>query len=132
MEFDWYLDGLSCSRLEPSADGATATLHTVEELTSGFVRVIATQDLTRVDATAEITIVESLDRGGSLEVIPAPVLIEDAHGAWRSRWLEERWEVNAGLADYMASSGTSTLRLRYLALLFAKEVVLKSAGDPRL
>jgi len=43
-----------------------------------------------------------------------------------------RWQVNAGHPDYQAATERPALKLRYLAMLFAKEVVLRSAQDPRL
>lgn len=132
VSITWVLDGLPGCSLEVEHGDRNATLRVADQLASGLLRATATQAATRIDATAEIEIVESIDRSASLEGIPAPVLIEDRHGAWRSRWSDERWEVNAGHADYLASAGKPMLRLRYLASLFAKEVVLKSSGDPRL
>ena len=45
---------------------------------------------------------------------------------------EGRWQVNIGHADYKSSSARPALKLRYLAMLFAKEIVLRSSQDPRL
>ncbi len=132
VSITWVLDGLPSCSLEVEHGDRNATLRVGDQFASGLLRATATQAATRIDATAEIEIVDSIDRATSLEGIPAPVLIEDRHGAWRSRWSEERWEVNAGHADHLASASKPMLRLRYLASLFAKEVVLKSSGDPRL
>lgn len=57
----------------------------------------------------------------------------DAPGSpWRSRLEAERWQVNSGHRDYRLLSGKAAGKLRYLALLFSKEVVLRSGSDPRL
>ncbi len=73
-----------------------------------------------------------LATGRSGEGIPPPVLVDERQGTWRSRWVDERWEVNAGHRDYRAVETSPALKLRYLSLLFAKQVVLMSTGDPRL
>ena len=52
--------------------------------------------------------------------------------AWRSRMEDGRWQVNAGHRDYRANADRPALKLRYMAMLFAKEVVLRSGQDPRL
>jgi hypothetical protein len=45
---------------------------------------------------------------------------------------EGRWQVNTAHPEYRAIRGSPALELRYLAMLFAKEVVLRSTQDPRL
>lgn len=62
--------------------------------------------------------------GGGAEHLPA--------AAWRSRLVDGRWQVNSGHREFRAIADRPTLKLRYLALLFAKEVVLRSSQDPRL
>ena len=66
------------------------------------------------------------------EGIPEPELVDHAGANWRSRILESRWQVNTGHPDYRANSSRPALKLRYLAMLFAKEIVLRSTHDPRL
>jgi len=46
--------------------------------------------------------------------------------------LERRWQVNTAHPEYRAIADRPVLKLRYLAMLFAKEVVLRSHQDPRL
>lgn len=43
-----------------------------------------------------------------------------------------RWQVNAGHRDYRATVDRAALKLRYMTMLFAKEIVLRSHQDPRL
>jgi hypothetical protein len=40
--------------------------------------------------------------------------------------------VNSGHPDFRAAAAKPATKLRYLALLFAKEIVLRSSQDPRL
>ncbi len=67
-----------------------------------------------------------------MERIPEPELIDQPGSPWRSRLIEGRWQVNSGHPDFKANSKRPALKLRYLALLFAKEVVLRSSQDPRM
>jgi hypothetical protein len=82
-------------------------------------------------ATAPVEVVESLPSSAN-EGIPEPEFLDAPAASWRSRLHEGRWQVNSGHADYRASSEKPAMKLRYLALLFAKEVVLRSTQDPRL
>lgn len=86
------------------------------------------------EARAEIPVevLEMLPKKGSSEGIPEPELLDLPAELWRSRMLEHRWQVNSGHRDYLALADQPTLKLRYLALLFAKEVVLRNYQDPRL
>jgi hypothetical protein len=49
---------------------------------------------------------------------------------WRSRTRDDRWQVNSGHPDFLATSHSNRLRLRYLLSLLVKEVVLRSFGRP--
>ena len=69
---------------------------------------------------------------GSDEGIPAPELIDEPAGRWRSRMNDGAWQVNSGHPEFRAIADRPTLKLRYLALLFAKEIVLRSTQDRRL
>ena len=82
-------------------------------------------------ATAPVEIVEIIPSSAS-EGIPEPELIDAPGASWRSRLHDGRWQVNSGHPDYRSSSARPATKLRYLALLFAKEVVLRSSQDPRL
>jgi hypothetical protein len=69
--------------------------------------------------------------GRSNEGVPDPELVDAPGERWRSRLLEGRWQVNSGHADFRAVEDRPALKLRYLAMLFAKEVVANDHGDPR-
>ena len=95
------------------------------------VEEIATSSDKGIPAAVPVEVVEEIatssDKG-----IPEPELVDQAGAKWRSRVLEERWQVNTGHPDYRANSSRPALKLRYLAMLFAKEIVLRSTQDPRL
>jgi hypothetical protein len=86
------------------------------------------------EAAAEVpvAILDEISSRHTDEGIPEPELVDHPGGSWRSRMLEGRWQVNVGHREYRASADRPALKLRYLAMLFAKEVVLRSSQDPRL
>lgn len=66
-----------------------------------------------------------VDRG-----IPEPLFESDAHGPWRSRFDGSRWIVNDAHEDWVALTGDSKARLRYVLCLFAKDMVARSFAIP--
>ena len=82
-------------------------------------------------AAAPVAIVDLLPSSAN-EGIPEPELVDAPGAPWRSRLHDGRWQVNSGHPDFRSSSERPATKLRYLALLFAKEVVLRSSQDPRL
>ncbi len=64
--------------------------------------------------------------------IPEAIFIHEPASIWRSRMREGRWEVNSGHPDFHAASEAPRRKLRYLATLLAKEVVLYSFPSPQL
>jgi hypothetical protein len=81
---------------------------------------------------ADVMVVDEIRPARSGEGIPDPDFVNEPGGSWRSRFVDASWQVNAGHRDYRAITGRPTLKLRYLAMLFAKEIVLRSSQDPRL
>ena len=103
-----------------------------ERPATGTLTVFARAADREARTTTPVEILEDLGAGPSDEGIPEPELVDHPGAAWRSRILDGRWQVNTGHRDYQAIADRPTLKLRYLALLFAKEVVLRSSQDPRL
>ncbi len=103
-----------------------------DEPTEGIISVLVTSAEHQASAVAPVEILTSLPVGPSDEGIPEPELVDQPGAPWRSRISDGRWQVNTAHPDYKASSKRPALKLRYLALLFAKEVVLRSSQDPRL
>jgi hypothetical protein len=82
-------------------------------------------------ASATAVMVDATDlEGGAKLGIPEPELIDEPGAAWRSRFLGQRWQVNAGHEDFAALAGDARARLRYLLTLLAKEIVSRTHGGP--
>jgi hypothetical protein len=84
------------------------------------------------EAEAAVEVTDEAGRGRSDEGIPEPELVDHPGAPWRSRYLDGRWQVNSAHREYRAIRDKPALKVRYLAMLFAKEVVLRSTQDPRL
>jgi hypothetical protein len=124
-------------RLE-NAEGEIATFHAPAE--PGLVRVRATATQGEVVCSGEgmMTITDSLlpetkESAATRQGLP-DYTFERAPGAlWRSRYDLERnvIVVNNGHRDFVYASRSRALKLRYLARLFAKELVLRNfPGQP--
>ena len=61
-----------------------------------------------------------------------PPTAAQAAWRWRSRMMDARWQVNSGHPDFRELADRPALKLRYLAMLFSKEVVLHDLQDARL
>ncbi|HSF18358.1 MAG TPA: ATP-binding protein [Vicinamibacteria bacterium] len=129
IDYSWDVWGRVGSLRE---EGARAVFVAGENPTDGILSVTAREPLTRMELSAAVPVevVETLPTSGD-EGIPEPELIDATGASWRSRFHEDRWQVNTGHPDYRASTAKPALKLRYLATLFAKEVVLRSSQDRR-
>lgn len=114
------------------AEGERATLRASREEAEGEVAVIAREGDAEARATVPVFVLWDLPRRTGDEGIPEPEFLSEPGGRWRSRMRDGRWQVNAAHADYVEVAERPALKLRYLAMLFAKEVVLRSHQDPRL
>jgi hypothetical protein len=130
IDFSWQIAG-SVGKLR--VDSGRTVVEAADAPGEGALSVLARELATGGTASASVPveIVDLLPSSGH-EGIPEPELIDAPGASWRSRLLENRWQVNSGHADYRASSSRPATKLRYLALLFAKEIVLRSSQDPRL
>ena len=84
-----------------------------------------------MEAKASIRVGEELDAGPT-QGVPEPHLVSDADGRWRSRMAGDFWEVNDVHEDYRALRAEPRARVRYLLALLAKEIVVRSTGQPEL
>jgi hypothetical protein len=109
-----------------------ASLDPGENERRGELLLVAHDGTREASAVAAVTVLSELPAARSDEGIPEPELVDAPGAEWRSRIHAGRWEVNAGHPGYRAVVDRPGLKLRYLALLFAKEVVARSAADPRL
>ena len=95
------------------------------------VHVTARQGDRVATASASVVVVDAADVDGGAKLgIPEPELVEEPGTAWRSRFLGQRWQVNAGHEDFAALAGDPKARLRYLLTLLAKEIVSRTHGGP--
>jgi hypothetical protein len=112
-------------------DGARATFTASGRPGAARIRCRAAQGERACEAEAEIEVVESLAGDNPDAGIPDPRRVFDSNGDWRSRVRGRVWEYNAAHPDYQAVVEDSKQRLRYLAHLFAKEIVLRNYGEAR-
>lgn len=133
VDFSWELWGHVGHLREPAELARVVSFVAGESVAEGILSVLvkATDGDREASAAVPVEVVETLPTGSD-EGIPEPELIDQAGARWRSRVHEGRWQVNIGHADYKSSSARPALKLRYLAMLFAKEIVLRSSQDPRL
>jgi hypothetical protein len=132
VQYAWELWGQIGSLSEIPDQPHQVLLTAAEHPTEGILSVHASSGGNEASAVIPVEVVEMLPAGPSDEGIPEPELVDQPGAPWRSRILEGRWQVNTGHPDYKANSTRPALKLRYLAFLFAKEVVLRSSQDPRL
>jgi hypothetical protein len=67
------------------------------------------------------------ERGGA--GVPDPEPVSAPGESWRSRIDAGRWQYNTAHPDYELVRGDERRRVRYLAHLFAKEIVLRNFAD---
>jgi hypothetical protein len=133
IELSWELFGNAGSVREDVESKSRVTLVAADVPGEAILSVHARETSSGNEASvaAPVEVVEVLE-SSSNEGIPEPELVDAPGASWRSRFHEEKWQVNTGHPDYRASTERPALKLRYLAMLFSKEVVLRSSQDPRL
>ena len=132
VEYVWNLD-TSVGTLEPEGqDSRRVRFEAGDDEGSATLSVVASSAERRARAEIAIDVLREIPAGRGNEGIPEPELVHLSGAAWRSRMENRRWQVNAGHRDYRAVTDRPALKLRYMAMLFAKEIVLRSHQDPRL
>lgn len=131
VDFSWSVSPGLGSLERSVSNGDVAVLVAGPEPLAGWVRVRATCEGRFAEGRADVEVTDPPPPPGIGEGIPEPELVDAGGAPWRSRLLDGRWQVNSGHRDYRQLQGRPVLKLRYLALLFAKEVVLRSSRDPR-
>ncbi len=132
VEFRWSLASGVATLVTDDGSGSQILVKASDQPGVGALAVQARSEGRSVEAEALVEVVEKRRGGRSDEGIPEPELIDLPGAGWRSRLEGERWQVNTGHPEYRAIRDSPALKLRYLSLLFAKEVVLRSSNDPRL
>lgn len=131
LRFDWQVVEGDMSLRD--ADSEIVTVIAGKE--PGLVRIELTisQRDTHCKAQALLTITDSLDTGvGASNInragLPGYTYLHAAGELWRARYDEEKnlIVINNGHRDFVYSSKTRILKTRYIARLFAKELVLRN------
>jgi hypothetical protein len=91
--------------------------------------VVARKDGREAAAEATVEVVEESKAGRRAR--HRACVRRGPRGEWRSRMADGRWEVNAGHRDFLSVEAAPRRKLRYLASLLAKEVVLHSYPMPQ-
>ncbi|HKI74333.1 MAG TPA: ATP-binding protein [Pseudomonadales bacterium] len=116
----------------PQAEIVTVTAPARPQLVR--VKVTATQKDVACETEALVTVTESLTAsanggsGGQSQGLPGYTFQKAAGELWRSRFDEAQnvIVVNNGHRDFVYASRSHSLQLRYIARLYAKELVLKN------
>jgi len=132
VEFDWTLSRPIATLIHDDEPPGRVSLVAGDREGVATLVVTAREGNHEARAEVEVEVLEEIPAGRSNEGIPEPELVHHPGATWRSRMIDERWQVNAGHRDFRAVADRPVLKLRYLATLFAKEVVLRSHQDPRL
>ena len=132
VSFQWRLSGPVGRLASDEQEADRCRVVAGDRPGEGEIEVVATRGQRSARASAAVEVMEELPAPGSSEGIPEPELVDQPAAPWRSRVVEGRWQVNSGHPEYREIADRPALKLRYLALLFAKEIVLRSSQDPRL
>ena len=131
-DFAWSVDGSVGEIAVDAALSSNAMFSARAEPGEGRIRVVARAGGREASADVDVEVLDQMAARGEDEGIPDPELTHEPGASWRSRLEAGRWQVNTAHRDYRAVEGATGLKLRYLAMLFAKEIVLQSTLDPRL
>lgn len=111
---------------------AGKAVYRAEAVGMACVMITARQGDRTVLAVSKVEVVDEMEpRRGEEIGIPEPIELKEPAGRWRSRVREGKWEFNGSHPDYLMVAAESTRRFRYLAMLLAKELVVRQvAGGP--
>ncbi len=131
IELEWSLgSGSSLALIRPGLGRCSARFEA--RASAGLVEVLLRGvgvDGGRAEASTTVEICDDLPALRADLVVPDPSPVRAPDEPWRSRMTGGRWEYNAAHPDYLAVADDDRRRLRYIAALLAKEVVLR--GHPR-
>ncbi len=132
VHFEWELDPDVGLLVDVAATGSAATIEAGANVAIGNLSIIASQDEHVARAKRVVEIVEVIKPARSSGGIPTPKFVHEPGANWRSRMVDGHWQVNSGHRDWGEVAERPALKLRYVAMLFAKEIVVRSHNDPRL
>ncbi len=133
VDYLWRLVDLPGEVEELPSLGSKVRVRAQGSPTAGSLRVVACQGDHRATAEIPVELLEPRpERAEGSEGVPEPELVGDSGALWRSRVRAGRWQVNSAHPSWSEVASQPALKLRYLALLYAKEVVVATHRDPRL
>jgi hypothetical protein len=116
-----------------NADREILTFRALKEPGLARLQVTVTQEQTICEAEALITVTDSLlpntrDSGASQQGLPGYTFERAAGSLWRSRLDTEQnvIVINSGHRDFVYAARVKARKLRYIARLYAKELVYKN------
>lgn len=125
VTFEWKASGA----LSLAASGNLATVEALSPSLTETVEVLARQAERERVCIVPVRVVSEHHRRADAG-IPQPEEVNEPLQPWRSRLIDERWQINTGHPDYRALAGEARPRLRYLAMLLSKEVVSRNFPQP--
>jgi hypothetical protein len=130
--------GVECAWSVVDGSGAIAATGAAEAVFRGGadtgrtrIAVTARKDEHEAFADGAVEVVDEIVGAGQRTGIPEPTFVPDPHGEWRSRIIGARWEVNSAHRDFLSVESLARRKLRYLAALLAKEIVVHSFPLPQ-
>jgi hypothetical protein len=131
LRITWHSESLLVT-LAP-IDEAVTTVSAGAEVGRALVHVEAGDETGSAIGEAVLDVVDHLASTRSPRAgIPEPAFVDEPTSAWRSRMRDGIWEVNGGHPDFQTAGTSARRKLRYLAALLAKEIVLHSFPMPQL
>ena len=132
VEYGWSIDGAIGSLIHDGLPPERVILAAGDVEARGRLLVVARSEGHEARAETAVEVLAEIPAGRGSEGIPEPKLVHHPGAPWRSRMEDGQWAVNTGHRDFRAVIDRPALKLRYLAMLFAKEIVVRSHQDPRL
>jgi histidine kinase/DNA gyrase B/HSP90-like ATPase len=129
IEFAWTASGPIAI---VATDGGVAQIRSERQLGTAVAQVTAIEGELRASAAAQIDVLAEVPAKRSDAGIPQPEEVNEPLHSWRSRTVDQRWQVNAGHADYRALANEPRRKLRYLANLLAKEIISRNFPRPEV
>lgn len=125
LRFEWRASGA----LSLAASGGRASVEGLRASATESVELIAAQGERERRCVVPVRVVSELRRRADAG-IPQPEEVNEPLQPWRSRLVDERWQLNTGHPDYRAFANEPRPRLRYLAMLLSKEIVSRNFPQP--
>jgi hypothetical protein len=132
ISYAWSVVGVPATIIGDTARPAVLAGADARPGSEGRLIVEGVQAEHRARAEAPIIVGEEdeADQKGLGHGVPEPELIDDVSATWRSRFVGQRWQVNALHEDYIQFANEPKARLRYLLALLAKEIAQRTHGVP--